>query len=99
ALEKFHIFRISARPAAFDISHAKIVQTTGNLELVFNRESESFPLCPIAQCRIINLSPVLLHQFPIPKKRPIIRLDKPRITRIESAFGESELVSSRGLCR
>ena len=44
ALEKFLVFRVGARPAAFNIVNAKLVQLLRNYQLVFYGEADGFAL-------------------------------------------------------
>ncbi len=56
ALEKLGILGIGAGPAAFDKSHAQIVQSPGHADFVVTRQGEPFALGPVAQGGVVNLN-------------------------------------------
>src|SRR5262249_3523255 len=63
ALEKFHVFRISAWPTTLDKGDADLIQRAGNFDLVLDRVGQPFALRAVAQCRVVNLYNGIFHRI------------------------------------
>src|SRR5262249_34952747 len=63
ALEKFHVFRISAWPTSLDKVDADLIQRAGNFDLVLDRVGQPFALRAVAQCRVINFYNGFFHRI------------------------------------
>src|SRR5262245_54498989 len=65
ALEKLHVFRISAWPTSLDKGDADLIQRAGDFDLVLDRVGQPFPLRAVAQCRVVNLYSGFFHRYVI----------------------------------
>src|SRR5450759_3570235 len=52
--EEVDVLRIRTRPAALDVSKAELVQSTGDLDLVRERDDQAFALRSIAQGCVVE---------------------------------------------
>ena len=54
-LEKLHVFRVGARPAAFDVVDAELIEPVGDAQFVVGGKGNAFPLRSVAKRRVEQL--------------------------------------------
>ena len=79
APEELFVLRVGARPAAFDVVDAQVVELLGDAQLVLDRQRDAFELRAVAQRRVVDLdlSRCLLVRFTRRHVRPNPCSDRP----------------------